>query len=411
MLLKKLKVTGLLSFGPEGVDLPLRDLNVFIGPNGAGKSNLLEILGLLKAAPRSLPDPVKEMGGVREWLWKGEGATGEGTVEAVVENPNDKVSYILIGKHSTSVVGPFVENPNAKMALRHFLAIREHAGRFEVVDERIENESAFPGKSEPHFFYNFRRGNPMLRDRLEEERLLQRAQVRPEESILSQLKDPERYPALTHLQEKYSQIRLFRNWSFGPGAALRKEQSASGRNDFLADGGDNLALVLSKIKTRVKKELRDGLAQLYQGIVDLDFQINEGGVQLFLEEEGGRQIPATRLSDGTLRYLCLLAILLHPDPPPLVAIEEPERGLHPDVLPHVAQLLIESSQRTQLIVTTHSQMIVDALGVQPESVIVCERVEGVSRFERLNATQLKEWLEKYSLGKLWSMGEIGGNRW
>jgi hypothetical protein len=56
-------------------------------------------------------------------------------------------------------------------------------------------------------------------------------------------------------------------------------------------------------------------------------------------------------------------------------------------------------------------MLVDALGEQPESVIVCERVEGRSRLERLNAAQLKEWLEKYSLGKLWSMGEIGGNRW
>jgi predicted ATPase len=192
---------------------------------------------------------------------------------------------------------------------------------------------------------------------------------------------------------------------------LRKEQSASGRSDFLADSGENLALVLSNIKSRVKKELRVGLEQLYQGIVDLDFQITDGRVQMFVEEEGGRQFPATRLSDGTLRYLCLLAILLHPEPPPLVAIEEPELGLHPDVIPHVAQLLIESSQRTQLLVTTHSQMLVDALGEQPESVIVCERVEGRSRLERLNAAQLKEWLEKYSLGKLWSMGEIGGNRW
>ncbi len=149
---------------------------------------------------------------------------------------------------------------------------------------------------------------------------LQREQILPEESILSQVKDTERYPALRHLQEKYNEMRLFRNWSFGPGAALRKEQSASGRNDFLADGGENLALVISKIRTSAKKELRAGLSQLYQGIIDLDPVVNEGSVQLFLEEEGGRQIPATRLSDGTLRYLCLLAILLHPDPPPLVAI-------------------------------------------------------------------------------------------
>ncbi len=206
-------------------------------------------------------------------------------------------------------------------------------------------------------------------------------------------------------------MRLFRNWSFGPAAALRKEQTASGRNDFLADGGENLALVLSKVRTSVKKELRSGMSQLYPGIVDLDPVVNEGHVQLFLEEEGGRQIPATRLSDGTLRYLCLLAILLHPDPPPVVAIEEPELGLHPDVLPYVAELLVRASQRTQIFVTTHSPMIVDALSGDPDSIIVCERVEGISRFERLNATHLKEWLEKFTLSKLWSMGQIGGNRW
>ena len=387
MLLKKLKVAGLLSFGPDGVDLALRSLNVFIGPNGSGKSNFMEILALLKAAPRSLPEPVKEMGGVREWLWKGDGGTGEATIEALVENPK------------------------GKMDLRHCLTIREHGGRFEVVDERIENEKSYAGKPQPYFYYNFRRGHPMLKDQLEQERPLQREQILPEESILSQVKDPERYPALTHLQEKYSEMRLFRNWSFGPGAALRKEQSASGRNDFLSDGGENLALVLSKIRTRVKKDLLAGLGQLYPGIIDLNPVPGEGNVQLFLEEEGGRQIPATRLSDGTLRYLCLLAILLHPEPPPLVAIEEPELGLHPDVLPYIAELLVQASQRTQIFVTTHSQMIVDALSEQSDSVIVCERVDGTSRFERLNPDHLKQWLEKYSLGKLWSMGEIGGNRW
>ena len=390
MLFNRLKISGLLSFGPDGLDLPLQALNVFIGANGSGKSNFLEILALLKAAPRSLPEPVKEMGGVREWMWKGEGGSSEATIEAIVENPK------------------------GRMALRHVLIIREHGGRFEVVDERIENEKAYGDKLQPYFHYNFRRGHPMLKSQAEEDRPLSREQIMPEESILSQIKDPERYPSLAYLQEKYSEIRLFRNWSFGPGATLRKEQSASGRNDFLADGGENLALVLSKIRTRVKKELLAGLKQLFQGIVDLNPVVDGGNVQLFLEEEGGRQIPATRLSDGTLRYICLLAILLHPEPPPLVAIEEPELGLHPDVLPYIADLLVQASERTQLFVTTHSQMIVDALGRNAEqsgSVIVCERVDGTSRFERLDPEHLKEWLHKYSLGQLWSMGEIGGNRW
>src|SRR5262245_50223248 len=85
MLIRRLKVSGLLSFGPSGVDLPLADLNVLIGPNGSGKSNLLEVFSLLKAAPRDLAAPVKEMGGIQEWLWKGSNAPQEATIEAIVE--------------------------------------------------------------------------------------------------------------------------------------------------------------------------------------------------------------------------------------------------------------------------------------------------------------------------------------
>jgi predicted ATPase len=118
-----------------------------------------------------------------------------------------------------------------------------------------------------------------------------------------------------------------------------------------------------------------------------------------------------RLSDGTLRFLCLLVILLHPTPPPLVCIEEPETGLHPDILSTVAELLIEGSQRTQLIVTTHSETLVSALGEYPEAVVVCERDVGGTRLQRLDRERLQKWLKRYSLGDLWLKGEIGGTRW
>ena len=98
---------------------------------------------------------------------------------------------------------------------------------------------------------------------------------------------------------------------------------------------------------------------------------------------------------GTLRYLALLAILLHPDPPPVVAIEEPELGLHPDVIPQVAELLVRASERMQLFVTTHSRMLVDALGEQPSSVVVCEQENGESRFRRLDADALPEFEARY----------------
>ena len=113
-----------------------------------------------------------------------------------------------------------------------------------------------------------------------------------------------------------------------------------------------------------------------------------------------------------MRYLCLLTVLCHPERMPrIVCIEEPELGLHPDVIPEVAKLLVEASSRCQLFVTTHSDVLVDALTEVPEAVIVCEKVEGATQLNRLDAEQLKPWLDQYRLGELWTRGEIGGNRW
>ncbi len=154
----------------------------------------------------------------------------------------------------------------------------------------------------------------------------------------------------------------------------------------------------------------DALCALYDGIDDFDVQIEGGTVQVFLQE-GRYIVPATRLSDGTLRYLCLLAILCHPRPGPLVCIEEPELGLHPDVLPTLANLLKDAAERTQLIVTTHSDVLVDALTDQPDAVVVAERTSTGTTLTRLDRDRLRPWLEKYRLGQLWTRGEIGGTRW
>ena len=232
----------------------------------------------------------------------------------------------------------------------------------------------------------------------------------PEESLLS-FAAFENHPALWHLQEQYKRIRLYREWTLGPSTAVRRSQSAHDRPDFLADDGANLALVLSHFRGESKRRLLAALQELFDGIVDIACPVTSGSVSLFLEEGGGRQIPASRLSDGTLRYLCLLAILLHDEPPPLVAIEEPELGIHPDVIAKIAELLVDASRRTQLVVTTHSRMLVDALSDHPSSVVVCEKEDGESRLVRLDGHRLKAWLDEYSLGDLWGSGELGGNRW
>ena len=107
-----------------------------------------------------------------------------------------------------------------------------------------------------------------------------------------------------------------------------------------------------------------------------------------------------------------MTILCHPEPPPLVCIEEPELGLHPDIIPIIAELMESASERTQLVITTHSVKLINALSNAPESVVICTLDPGEgTQLERLSRQELNPWLERFELGELWEMGEIGGNRW
>ena len=387
MLIHSIQLTNFLSFGEASEAVQLRDLNVVIGPNGSGKSNLLEAFELLSGAPKDLTKPIRDGGGIRDWLWKDSKTPAVASLEAIVRYPK----------------GP--------QPLRYRLSFTEVGQRFEIVDERIENERAQANQAEAYFHYKFENGHAVLNVQ-DVERRLKHADIDPSQSILSQRRDPDQYPEITYLGQSLSKIRLYREWSFGRYTAPRLPQKADLPNDMLEADCSNLGLVLNRLRRdpAVKARLLHALQALYEGIDDYDVQIEGGTVQVFFHE-GSRTIPATRLSDGTLRYLCLLAILCHPDPPPLVCIEEPELGLHPDVLPRVGELLKEASQRCQLIVTTHSDVLVDSMTDMPEVVLIAEKQPGGTVLRRLDGEKLKPWLEKYRLGTLWTRGDVGGTRW
>lgn len=387
-LIKKLKLANLLSFGSESTDIQLNSLNVVIGPNGSGKSNLIDAISLLQASPSDLAVPIRRGGGIRDWLWRG------------IELPTA----------SMEVITPSA--PHGNKDLRYQLSFTALKQRFELVDECLETKEPYANHSEPYFYYRYQNGNPVLNNTKDQKRMLKREDIDPEQSILSQRKDPDQYPEITWLGKQFTAIRIYREWNFGRKALLRQPQGAAAPNDYLAEDCSNLGLVLNKLRTnyKVKKKVLDLLSQFYEGIDDFDVIVEGGTVQLFLQE-GEFMIPATRLSDGTLRFLCLLAILCNPDPPPLICIEEPELGIHSDIIPIIGQLLKDASKMTQLIVTTHSEILVDELTDMPEAVLVCEKHEGMTRFRRLEKDLLKDWLERYSLGELWRKGEIGGTRW
>jgi predicted ATPase len=396
-LIRTIRIENLLSYGPEAPELVLEPLNVLIGPNASGKSNLVEVLSLLSAAPTDLQVPIREGGGVADWLWKGSKQKATATIDVTLDHPQ----------------GP--------MPLRYRLSFTETASRFELRDEAIENEKATGSHDQPYFYYAYQNGHPALNVKVDAEenggrteRRLQREEVSPEQSILSQRRGADSYPELTYVGGRFERMKFYREWNLGRYTSPRVPQKVDLPGDSLLEDASNLGLVLNDLQNRpdVKRQILERLRAFYDSVTDVTTKLQGGTVQIFFHEKDLKHpVPATRLSDGTLRYLCLLAILCHPEPPPVVCIEEPELGLHPDVIPEVAGLLVQASARTQLFVTTHSDMLVDALTDTPEAIIVCDKVDGSTRLQRLDAEKLKPWLEKYRLGELWISGEIGGMRW
>lgn len=409
--LKSLRLDGLLSFPPGSGAIELTPLNVLIGPNGSGKSNLIEGIELLHATPTGFASAIRDGGGVREWLWKGEDSNGTGHIEVQVElgaiDVEGAVRLALGGSHKFP-------------SFQYKLSFSALGPRVEITDEVLEDVKEIgTDASLDSFYYRFQGGNPAIKATVardswkairREERALDRKALKPDESILAQIKDPSVYPELTRLGWKFEAIRTFREWTIGRDAQVRKPQPADLPADALSPDSRNLGLILNQLEhSGTWSEFNGYLARFLPRFQRYSTRIEGGTVQFYLHENGLKApIPATRLSDGTIRFMAILAQLLSPTPPPLICMEEPELGLHPDAIALLAGLLHEASTRTQLIVTTHSDALVSALTEYADSVLVCE-YRGGTVLQRIDSKKLHFWLDRYKLGEIWRIGEIGGN--
>lgn len=400
-LLNSLQLKGLLSFAPTSEAVELTNLNVLIGPNGVGKSNFIEAIELLHATPADFSGVIRQGGTPNDWIWRG----GKGATAARID----------------ALLSPVDTTPE----LRYAIEFTESAGRLEIADEVLEEaKKADHRAKDVRFYYRFQRGHPAINvsetvtmqggfQLKYKQRKLKRESIDAQQSILSQRKDPDLYPEVTATAKRFGDIQVFREWSFGRSAALRAAQPSNLPTDVLLPQLVNLGLVLNDLEHRNEWTRFNELMQKFLPRFNrLSTKVSAGSVQVFLHEEGlGVPVPATRLSDGTLRFLALLAILLNPDSATLICIEEPELGLHPDALSILADLLVEAAEKTQLIVTTHSDVLVSALTEQAESVLVCDYLENGTTLQRLETEKLALWLKDYRLGEIWRAGKLGGNLW
>ena len=294
ILIREITPQSILSFGPETAPLVLGPLNIFIGPNGSGKSNFIDVIELLRATSGDIQTVIRKGGGISEWIWKG-ASPEKASLNIVVNLPQ---KYRSTG-------------------LNYKLSFCDLGGRFYIFGESIKPKELPTTSKDAWIYYNYdiEQDSPAI---LVNDEMMQLASdsISASNSILSQLNDPVFYPEISYLAGIFSRIQIFREWSFGRNTIFRKPQRADMRNDRLEEDFSNLGLYLSRLRKdgKTKKAIIDALGDLYSGFTDFEVIVEGGSVQVFFME-GDFSIPASRLSDGSLRYLILVALLCDPAQP------------------------------------------------------------------------------------------------
>ena len=186
---------------------------------------------------------------------------------------------------------------------------------------------------------------------------------------------------------------------------MRREGEATNNIQLAADAG-NLAAFLAKLRKDNSLRYENllgtirSVAPFFDDFILEPFQKGPKElIKLDWKQRGGNApMQPWQMSDGTLRFIGLTTALMQPKPPSTIVIDEPELGLHPAALHALANLIKETSDKTQVIIATQSTVLLDEF--LPEHILIARQQGGESHYERLPADALKEWLDDYRLGDL-----------
>ena len=354
MALSELNVSGYRSL--RRVDLPLGALNIVTGPNGSGKSNLYRALWLIaRICEGEFARALCSEGGLLSAMWAG-------------PRMNQKPLRMSIGfraEHFSFEISSGFPQPSDTM--------------FQYDPEIKEEAVWFDRKRKPsNTLLERKAGMTWVRD-AEGHRVEYPLELSENESALSQLRDPHQFPELYRVREIVRGWRFYHAFRTDDGAPCRSPR-ISVRTPVLHHDGSDLAAALQTILEIGDVELLFEMIEAAFPGRSLRILSNESAAETkspqYMELSVGLDVPgcsrtllARELSDGTLRFLCLVAALLSPRPPELIALNEPESSLHPDLLRPLGRLIVNASRHSQVWVSTHSRELADAIyadsGVAP----------------------------------------------
>jgi predicted ATPase len=335
----------------------LRDLRLSIGPltvitggNGTGKSNVYRALRLLvDAAEGQLGRALAREGGLPSAMWAGEqshraSATKNEGRRVSVGFADDHIAYEL----RLGIPTRKPPSPGDPEATAFWLDP-------DVKEETIRTL----GKPKVHLLER-RNQTAMLRDQ-DGHAVTFDARLDLSESVLSQLAEPHRYPMLSMLRERLRRWRFYHQIRTDADSPVRAVQIGT-RTPVLAHDGHDLAAALQTIlEVGDETALADAVAEAFDGAT-LSIASDKARFRIQLSTPGVlRPLDASELSDGTLRYLALLAALHSPRPPELLVLNEPEASLHPRALEPLARQIVAAAKQSQVIIVSHAAALVDAI--------------------------------------------------
>ncbi len=356
-MITKLGIKGYKSIKNQEVDL--KSINVLIGGNGIGKSNFISVFDLMRALyEKELQSYILKKGGADVLLYMGKKHTPQITIDLEFARESYHNRY-------------HVELQEAQDAL----FIKESSTKFLSKD-------------------------------------IWHTQVCDKDKKEATIKDDKKGQAW-FVSELMGQFRVYHFHDAGDTSPMKSKSNIDDNITLRRDGG-NIASYLYFLQERHPKSFKriemaiQSVSPFFGGFALIPDRLNPKVIQLEWKQRNVEDtyFNAYQLSDGTLRFICLATLLLQPNPPQTIIIDEPELGLHPMAINKLSALIKKASAKSQIIISTQSVNLVDNFDV--EDIIVVDMKDNASHFQRLDEQSLSVWLEQYSLGEIWEKNLIGG---
>jgi predicted ATPase len=369
------------------VTLPLRSLTVMIGPNGSGKTSVLEVFRLLKeASEERLAAALERMGGP----------------SAVLSRTPSRPNRLKLALTADA------ESSRNRQPLHYRFELIPRGISYVILSEQLEQQVE-PQAGRSHRYIDAHDEQIFYADLT-----MPGAAIQPTwpynhlELALAQM--PRVYQEPEALRSALSRTRAFRPLDVSYRSAVRLPQALTPTTSP-GPNGETLYAALYNLRTLhfdVYGRIEEVLQLAFPGFQRLEFPVVGAGqvTMAWYQSDLTSPLYPNELYEGTLYFLWLATILLAPDPAPLTLIDEPEVSLHPELLQLLAGLLQDAAMRGQIIVATHSSDLIRWL--QPDEVVVLDKVEGATNVTWADSLNLTEWLKEYTLSDLWLMGTLGG---